>query len=98
MFSLKRLSFPFSQHVYNKILHQINTRVGVIYLNSNSDLNALSAELKDEIIHCLEEYEKNPTVRAIAILSKVEKAFCAGANIKDFEGKTRADFAGNDIF
>ena len=98
MQALKRISASFSSFTYNKILHEVRSRVGVIYLNSPADLNALSAELKDELIHCLDEYEKNYTVRAITILSKVEKAFCAGANIKDFEGKTRADFAANDIF
>ena len=49
MFALKRLSQSFAHHahVYNKLIHQINSKVGVIYLNSASDLNALSAELKD---------------------------------------------------
>ena len=43
-------------------------------------------------------YEKDPKIRTIALLSKVEKAFCAGANIKEFENKTSKDFVGNDIF
>lgn len=100
MFALRRLAnnFTHHSHTYNKIIHQTNSKVGVIYLNSPSDLNALSHSLKDEIIHCLDEYEKNPAIRTIALLSKVEKAFCAGANIKDFEGKRKSDFAANDIF
>jgi enoyl-CoA hydratase/carnithine racemase len=32
------------------------------------------------------------------ILSNVQKAFCAGANIKEFAGKTSKDFKENDIF
>jgi enoyl-CoA hydratase/carnithine racemase len=73
MFAIKRLSQSFSQNnfVYNKIIHQITGKVGVVYLNSPSDLNALSSQLKDEIIHCLDEYQKNPSVRVITFLSKV---------------------------
>lgn len=32
------------------------------------------------------------------ILSHVQKAFCAGANIKEFVNKTAKDFENNDIF
>jgi|688.fasta_scaffold1242102_1 enoyl-CoA hydratase/carnithine racemase len=31
-------------------------------------------------------------------MSKVAKAFCAGANIKEFNEKTSKDFENNDIF
>ena len=31
-------------------------------------------------------------------MSKVAKAFCAGANIKEFQGKSGKDFENNDIF
>lgn len=100
MFALKRLSFNFAHHlhIYNKLIHQVNSKVGVIYLNSKDDYNGLSEQFKDEIIHCLEEYEKNRDVRAIAILSKVDKAFCAGDNLNTFYGKTKADFAAHDIY
>jgi enoyl-CoA hydratase/carnithine racemase len=49
MFAIKRLAQSFSQSnfVYNKIIHQITGKVGVVYLNSPSDLNALSSQLKD---------------------------------------------------
>lgn len=32
------------------------------------------------------------------ILSNVQKAFCAGANIKEFVGKTAKDYKDIDIF
>ena len=50
------------------------------------------------MVHCLEEYEKNRDVRAIVILSKLKDVFCAGDNLKFFEGKTKADFAAHDIY
>lgn len=50
------------------------------------------------MIHCLEEFEKNKNVRAIALLSNIDKVFCAGDNITEFQGKTKADFAANDIY
>ena len=48
MFALKRLSFSFCHHqAYNKIIRLVNNKIGVIYLNSPSDLNALSSDLKN---------------------------------------------------
>lgn len=37
-------------------------------------------------------------MKATVLLSSVKKAFCAGANIKEFQGKTSKDFENNDIF
>jgi enoyl-CoA hydratase/carnithine racemase len=34
----------------------------------------------------------------IVLQSKLKKAFCAGANIKEFTGKKSSDFVNNDIF
>lgn len=49
-------------------------------------------------MHCLEEFEKNRDVRVIAILSNVESVFSGGDNLRDFEGKTKADFAAHDVY
>jgi enoyl-CoA hydratase/carnithine racemase len=65
-------------------------------MNSPSDLNALSILMKAELVLAVKELDLNRDVKVIItsqnkviiILSKVEKAFCAGANIKDFIGVT----------
>ena len=51
-------------------------------MNSEKDFNALSAEMKGHLIKHIKEYESSKDVKVIVILSKLKKAFCAGANIK----------------
>ena len=80
----RRILYGFSGKVHEKVVQETLGRVGVTYPNSKSDLNALSATMKGELIESINKYEKDPKIRAIALLSKVEKAFCAGANIKEF--------------
>ena len=46
----------------------------------------------------MRSFESSNDVKVILFLSKVAKAFCAGANIKEFSGKTSKDFENNDIF
>lgn len=48
--------------------------------------------MKSNIVKNINEFESSKDVKVIVILSKVKKAFCAGANIKEFENKTTADF------
>ena len=54
--------------------------------------------MKANLVKHINNYEASNDVKAIVLLSKVKKAFCAGANIKEFEGKKNQDFVNNDIF
>lgn len=67
-------------------------------MNSPKNYNALTTEMKAELISNIKSFESSPDVKVILLLSKVEKAFCAGANIKDFQNKSSRDFVDNDIF
>jgi len=66
-----------------------NDRVGLITLNRPKALNALCQGLIDDLTKAVEEYDKDSTVGAIVITGS-EKAFAAGADIKEMEGE---DFA-----
>ncbi|KRX06100.1 hypothetical protein PPERSA_09712 [Pseudocohnilembus persalinus] len=63
-------------------------RIGIIYLNSPKELNALSDQMRYEISTKINALSQNDQVKVIVILSKCEKAFCAGANIKEFSDLT----------
>jgi enoyl-CoA hydratase len=54
--------------------------------------------MKNSLIKNIQQLEESSDVKVIVLLSKVKKAFCAGANIKEFVGKTTKDFENNDIF
>lgn len=51
-------------------------------MDSPKDFNALSSDMRSHIVKNIKEFEQSKDVKVIVILSKVKKAFCAGANIK----------------
>uniref|UniRef100_A0A452HC51 Enoyl-CoA hydratase, mitochondrial n=1 Tax=Gopherus agassizii TaxID=38772 RepID=A0A452HC51_9SAUR len=61
--------------------------VGVIQLNRPKALNALCDGLMNEMNQALDFFEKDPDVGAIVITGS-EKAFAAGADIKEMQNRT----------
>ncbi|NWH80994.1 ECHM protein, partial [Piaya cayana] len=61
--------------------------VGLIQLNRPQALNALCAGLMDELRRALDTLESDPQVGAI-VLTGSQKAFAAGADIKEMQDKT----------
>jgi len=66
-------------------------RVGLVTLNRPKALNALCAGLMDELVTEMDRLDKDPGVGAI-VLTGSEKAFAAGADIKEMQNR---DFASN---
>jgi len=72
---------------YQNILVETRGAVGFIALNRPQALNALCDALIRELGAALDEFEKNAAIGAI-VLTGSEKAFAAGADIKEMAGKT----------
>src|SRR5829696_103717 len=72
---------------YSNILVERRGRVGLITLNRPQALNALNAALVAELGAALDDLEADPAIAAI-VLTGGEKAFAAGADIKEMAGKT----------
>ena len=82
---------------YANILVEIHGRVGLIRLNRPQVLNALSTPLIEDLNAALEAFETDPAIGAI-VLTGSEKAFAAGADIKEMQDKTFAEaFLGDFI-
>lgn len=64
--------------------------VGLITLNRPKAMNALSSPLMAELTQILDQYETDKSVRAVVITGS-EKAFAAGADIKEMMSKTYVD-------
>jgi enoyl-CoA hydratase len=82
---------------YRTIIVEIEDHVAVIRLNRPDALNALNIELLRELGEALAEAEANEKVRCI-ILTGSEKAFAAGADIKEMSSKTFVEVFGTDLF
>jgi enoyl-CoA hydratase len=70
---------------YETILVETRDRVGLITLNRPQALNALNATLVGETNAALDAFEADPNVGCVVITGS-EKAFAAGADIKEMAG------------
>lgn len=72
-------------------------KVGIIRLNRPKELNALNLQLMGEIRDTLKGWDEDDRVRAIIITGN-ERAFAAGADIKQMAGKGAIDMLKVDQF
>ncbi|MES2713004.1 MAG: enoyl-CoA hydratase [Pseudomonadota bacterium] len=78
------------------ILVETIGRVGVLRLNRPKALNALCDQLMGELGTALLAFDKDPGIAAI-IVTGSEKAFAAGADIKEMKDRTYPDVVFNDF-
>jgi enoyl-CoA hydratase/carnithine racemase len=72
---------------YENIIVEIRDHVGLITLDRPKALNALNPELMRELGEALIKFDADEAIGAIVITGS-EKAFAAGADIKDMQSKT----------
>ncbi len=66
---------------YQTIIFEIRDRAAWVTLNRPDALNAVSAELLDELDHAMDVAESDPEVRVL-VVTGTGRAFCAGADLK----------------
>jgi enoyl-CoA hydratase len=72
---------------YSNILVERRDAVGIVTLNRPQALNALNAALIAELGAAFDELESDPAIGAIVVTGN-DKAFAAGADIKEMADKT----------
>lgn len=82
---------------YILVNEQLAEHVALIQLNRPKELNALNLELMGEIRDALKALDENEKVRVIIITGN-ERAFAAGADIKQMSGKGAIDMLKIDQF
>jgi enoyl-CoA hydratase len=75
---------------YNTILTEKLERVGLVRLNRPQAMNALNRELTRELMDALVAFDKDDEVGAIVITGN-ERAFAAGADIKEMADSSTVD-------
>ena len=81
---------------YENILVEIRDGVGVITLNRPKALNALCAALIEELAQALDAMEADDAVGCILVTGS-EKAFAAGADLKEMRAKSYQDVYKEDF-
>ena len=81
---------------YELVLTEKRGKVGLVTLNRPQVRNALNQQLLHELMDALEEFDKDDTVGAMVVTGD-EKAFAAGADIKEMADNTAAQAKKSDF-
>jgi enoyl-CoA hydratase len=81
--------------LYETILTETHNRVGLVRLNRPQALNALNAMLMEELMKALDAFDADPQIGCIVITGS-ERAFAAGADIKEMADASAVDMLVSD--
>jgi enoyl-CoA hydratase len=82
---------------YETIIAETRGKVGLVTLNRPKALNALNSAVLSEVLAAMQAFEANPRIGAMVITGS-EKAFAAGADIKEMQSKSYVDAYLEDFF
>ncbi len=82
---------------YETLIVEIEDYTALIRLNRPEALNALNAKLMQELAQAIASADRNDKVRCIVVTGS-EKAFAAGADVKEMAEKTFTDVFFDDLF
>ena len=80
---------------YTTILTEIHGRVGLVRLNRPQAMNALNGTLMSELMEALLAFDADDAIRAIVVTGN-ERAFAAGADIKEMADASAVDMLLHD--
>jgi enoyl-CoA hydratase len=83
---------------YAHILVEQRGAVTLVTLNRPQALNALSSAVLEDLIAAFAAFESDPAQRCAVVTGSGEKAFAAGADIKEMADKSAAEFYVGDMF
>lgn len=75
----------------SNVLQEIHGRVALLVINRPEKRNALDGATRRELIAKLDALQGDPAVRVVVLTGAGDKAFIAGADISEFEGRSPVD-------
>jgi enoyl-CoA hydratase len=81
---------------YETITTEVRGAVAVITFNRPKALNALNGEMIGELNQALDGFEADDAIRAMVVTGS-DRAFAAGADVKEMQAKTYVEVAKNDF-
>jgi len=74
--------------VYQNILIETSDRISTLTINRPDKRNALNQATRDEILHAFDSLQSATDCRVLIVTGAGDKAFIAGADISEFDGRT----------
>jgi enoyl-CoA hydratase len=69
---------------FKTVLYEKNSGIAHVTLNRPQAMNAFSVQMRDDLYEVLSAIKADDEVRVVVIKGAGEKAFCAGADLKEF--------------
>jgi len=82
---------------FETIITETRGKVGLVTLNRPKALNALNTTVMRELVEALKAFDADAGIGAV-VLTGSEKAFAAGADIKEMQAKTYVEAYLEDLF
>ena len=82
---------------YQTLIVEVEDKIALVRLNRPEAMNALNGQLLGELADALDALDADDKVRCI-VLTGSEKAFAAGADIKEMAEKSYVDVLTGDLF
>ena len=82
---------------YETILVEQRGAATLVTLNRPQALNALNSQVLSELLDAMKAFDADPS-QGCAVITGSEKAFAAGADIKEMQAQGFADMYGHDFF
>jgi enoyl-CoA hydratase len=67
------------------VLYHTENAVAIITLNRPDSLNAINQAMRDGLVAAIRQAEHDPAIRVVMVRGAGPRAFCAGADITEFE-------------
>ena len=83
---------------YNTILVEQRGAVTLVTLNRPQALNALNSEVLKELIDAFAAYDADESQRCLVLTGSGDKAFAAGADIKEMQPQGFAEMYSSNFF
>ena len=80
---------------YQFILTETHKNVGLVRFNRPKELNALNSVLMEELIAAVEAFDQDPAIGCLVITGD-ERAFAAGADIREMAGASTVEMLTRD--
>jgi enoyl-CoA hydratase/carnithine racemase len=70
------------------LVQKLQPEMMVLILNRPESANALNQRMAEEVARIFDEIQKDSTIRVVILAGYGNKAFCAGADLKERKGMT----------
>jgi enoyl-CoA hydratase len=75
----------------NVVLYETRGRVAIVTINRPEKRNALDGQVRCAVLGAIDRARRDENVRSVIVTGAGEKAFIAGADIGEFEGRSPVD-------